>query len=153
MSGPDLVSQMEQQLADEWHAMARAEFLDTYVYRYYDAQDRLLYVGSTRNLDNRARTHAKGSVWHADSVRREVEGPYGRQRALGLEQLAIMREKPLWNRHTSTGYSGPGSNSFDEEFARRYRERMETDPEFVAAMVARMREAFENLERHAQVTP
>lgn len=93
----------------EWQSRVEASPVDTYVYRYFDADDRLLYVGATSNLDNRDSQHSRLAPWRAAAVRRDVEGPMHREHALHAECIAIESEKPQHNRYRSNGYTGPGS--------------------------------------------
>jgi len=68
-----------------------------WVYRCYDAEDRLLYVGQSGNVDQRIKIHRRGPVG-ARMVRHEVAGPYPtREAALTAEARAIASEKPLLN--------------------------------------------------------
>ena len=69
-----------------------------YVYRYFDAQDRLLYVGVTINLKQRDAAHRHNSAWRVDAVRREVEEYPNRETAYKCEAIAIREESPLHNR-------------------------------------------------------
>lgn len=95
--------------ADEWIERAKAGPKDTYVYRYYDAEDRLLYVGVTGNLDARHGSHKREKPWFGDVARRHVQGPLSNAAALAAEAWAITNESPIHNKYRSGGYSGPGS--------------------------------------------
>lgn len=69
-----------------------------YVYRCYDADDQLVYVGQTGNVEQRMKAHRHGKVG-ALMARYEVAGPYPtRDAALTAEARAIAAEKPLINR-------------------------------------------------------
>lgn len=68
-----------------------------YVYRCYDADDRLIYVGCTVAPVNRMTTHKVASWWFEQTVRiRYVVFPT-RQYALRMERQAIANERPRWN--------------------------------------------------------
>lgn len=75
-----------------------------YVYRVFDADDRLLYVGCARNVDERMRMHqipstqsraSVGIALHGDRVTSE-EFP-NRATARAAEAAAIRAESPLLN--------------------------------------------------------
>ena len=68
-----------------------------YVYRHYDADDNLLYVGVSRNPQNRIDTHRKTAHWFNDSVRVEHEKYSDRESAIHAETAAIKSESPKWN--------------------------------------------------------
>lgn len=70
---------------------------DHYVYRLYDANDRLLYVGCTSQLQHRMTSHARLQAWWPDVARLESEGPYSRAEGLRREQNAIWYGRPLYN--------------------------------------------------------
>lgn len=71
------------------------------VYRHYDAEDRLLYIGISNDVVLRTRTHAVKSIWHAFAVRAEETWYDTRELALDAERLAIIAELPLFNdRHS-----------------------------------------------------
>lgn len=80
--------------------MSEAHFL----YRCYDADGRLLYIGCTKNVTRRMSLHrrdprSKGSRWLRVSMARyEAEGPFiDYATARAAEALAIGDEQPLFN--------------------------------------------------------
>lgn len=87
----------------------------TWVYRAFDADERLLYVGCTKNLGSRKADHRKRAPWYADAVSwTSVEYPT-RAGALAAEALAIDTENPVWNvsadewyRRVVAGHRRPG---------------------------------------------
>lgn len=69
-----------------------------YVYRCYDAQDQLLYVGCTYNPPVRMKQHkAEGKKWIPKTVRVRFTVFPDRRKALDMERLAIETEGPLHN--------------------------------------------------------
>lgn len=76
-----------------------------FVYRCYDADGRLLYVGCTAHVKPRLAAHragsgtARASQWlHACMARYEVSGRYpNKQEGRDAEANAIMDEHPLFN--------------------------------------------------------
>lgn len=74
------------------------EFVDLHIlYRFYDAEDRLLYVGITFDIRRRWRSHSKDKPWWRDSVRSTMEHFGSREEALAAEAAAIKAEQPIWN--------------------------------------------------------
>lgn len=71
----------------------------TALYRYFDVDGRLLYVGVAKDPDKRDREHHCTSEWYEHAVRREIEWHDTRQDALAAERQAIRNELPLFNRH------------------------------------------------------
>lgn len=93
---------------------AAPDNLPHFIYRCYDAEGRLLYVGCTHDVNNRMAVHA--SSWsnpasaylnlHMD--RYEVEGPIaGRAAARQREREVIANEAPLVNVHHNKGRGLP----------------------------------------------
>lgn len=80
-----------------------------YVYRCYDKDGDLIYIGCTSNVGRRIAQHRKGravaSRWLSVSMtRHETEGPYpSRADALGAERKAIHAEQPLFNYQQRAG--------------------------------------------------
>lgn len=70
---------------------------ETALYRYYDAQDRLLYVGITDGLAVRIASHIKASSWMDFAARSTIERHPTRKAAADMEREAIEGERPLFN--------------------------------------------------------
>jgi predicted GIY-YIG superfamily endonuclease len=68
-----------------------------YVYRCYDADGDLLYIGCTQRLEVRMRVHEKQSQWYPDMVRMTVEEYSSVTAGFDAEAEAIGRENPYWN--------------------------------------------------------
>lgn len=65
------------------------------VYRAFDDQNNLLYVGISKNPRRRIYAeHRKGSVWYKDVARFDVRVFENRQIALNVEAAAIISEAP-----------------------------------------------------------
>lgn len=67
-----------------------------FVYRCYDADDRCVYVGCTKNLKRRMSEHRTQRTGASLAVRIKVSGPYTRAVALELEKQFMESEDPLW---------------------------------------------------------
>lgn len=68
----------------------------TCVYRFYDEDEQLLYVGISMNLEGRlTKHHSRG--WWPEVVRCDVEWFEGREEAKAAERAAIAREHPIHN--------------------------------------------------------
>jgi predicted GIY-YIG superfamily endonuclease len=73
--------------------------IGAYVYRCYDAEDVLLYIGSTRNPRKRLDQHAtNNAVWFARCVRIDCQSCAEMAEARQVESQAIQRENPVYNR-------------------------------------------------------
>ena len=70
-----------------------------YVYRIYDTDRRLIYVGSSGNLAQRLRMHGYGyTTWWAPQAAKVVAKVYrSKVEATSAELLAIRNERPRWN--------------------------------------------------------
>lgn len=69
----------------------------TALYRLFDAEGRLLYVGIAFDPPDRWRGHAREKSWWPDVVERRVEWHETRHAAGAAEISAIQTEKPLYN--------------------------------------------------------
>lgn len=69
----------------------------TALYRFYDADGRLLYVGITKNLKQRWYHHSVSQLWWPAVSRKEVEWWDTREAASVAEREAIRAERPLYN--------------------------------------------------------
>jgi hypothetical protein len=82
---------------------AEAECGPTALYRYFDADDLLLYIGISDRLRIRTGDHVKGSSWMDFAVRSTIERHPTRAVALEVEEAAIKAERPLFNKqHNDT---------------------------------------------------
>lgn len=69
-----------------------------YVYRLFDADDGLLYVGCTHDLTMRMRYHHYRTSWIGEVTRTVVETHPDRRAALLAERAAIVLERPRYNK-------------------------------------------------------
>lgn len=69
----------------------------TALYRLYDAEGRLLYIGIARNPDARMRTHRSLKRWWPEVARAEIEWHSDRNGAERAEAACIVAENPLYN--------------------------------------------------------
>ena len=69
----------------------------TALYRWFDADDQLLYVGISNNVVRRSGEHAKAKAWMRQAVRNTVEWLPDRASALAAEEAAIESEHPKHN--------------------------------------------------------
>jgi predicted GIY-YIG superfamily endonuclease len=83
-------------------------FPSTTLYRYYDADGSLLYVGITDSISRRAHQHHKNAQWHEFAVSAKLEHFQNRDDALRAESKAIREEEPVYNI--------AGSNQFDRDY-------------------------------------
>lgn len=72
----------------------------TALYRLFDAEGRLLYVGIAFNPRSRWAGHSSKSWWK-DVAEKRVEWHATRHEALAAERLAIVDELPLYNKQDS----------------------------------------------------
>jgi hypothetical protein len=70
----------------------------THLYRLFNAEDRLLYVGISGFAPVRIDAHRRGAPWGSDIARREVEEFPTRRAAAFAESEAINTEFPLHNK-------------------------------------------------------
>lgn len=70
------------------------------LYRLFDADGDLLYVGATKKLQARMAAHRRSQTWweDVDEAATRVEWHASPQDAAAAEQAAIREERPAWNR-------------------------------------------------------
>lgn len=76
----------------------------TTLYRYFDKNGSLLYVGISDSISKRAHQHQKNSQWHMHAVSATLEHFREREDALAAESKAIVEEAPLYNIAGSNQY-------------------------------------------------
>ena len=102
----------------------------TAIYRHYDKDGVLLYVGLSRNPIKRLGQHRVHSLWFYSISRMEIEWAKTREDAAEKEYRAVRREKPLFN----TVYNRPNSKRRGEtmkpveQTAPRVAEEVEPEP-------------------------
>lgn len=69
----------------------------TALYRHFDSQDRLLYVGISLDTIRRTQQHRLGARWFERIARIDIEWYPSRPAALTAEAIAIARESPECN--------------------------------------------------------
>ena len=71
--------------------------MKTTLYRYFDGEGQLLYVGVTGNNTKRQSQHRRNSFWFGEVASATFEYFDTREEALEAETTAIRREKPKYN--------------------------------------------------------
>jgi hypothetical protein len=71
--------------------------LKTALYRHFDAQGVLLYVGISLSAVHRLEQHKRSAGWFGEIARVDVEWHETRAEALTAEAIAIAKEEPSWN--------------------------------------------------------
>lgn len=78
-----------------------ADFVEAVVYRVYDAEGRLLYVGCTKDPVTRLRSHfgqaRTPTPWWRLSANYSIEAFNSHKAALAAEARAIVAEHPMFN--------------------------------------------------------
>lgn len=92
---------------EDW-ANARVEIIEPepstpckegfWLYRHYDADGALLYVGMTHDFHQRQKQHRLAAAWFHAVARITAERHESERAVLNAEYLAIINEKPLHNR-------------------------------------------------------
>lgn len=70
---------------------------ETELYRYFDKEGDLLYIGISLNSVARQAQHKMASFWYKEAVRVEIERHGSREDALLAERTAIKEEGPKHN--------------------------------------------------------
>jgi|GEM_PF-6716829 len=68
-----------------------------YLYRHYNSNDELLYVGISLNAIVRLGQHEKNAGWYSTIAKITMETYNTREEVLKAEKHAIITEKPLFN--------------------------------------------------------
>jgi predicted GIY-YIG superfamily endonuclease len=104
-----------------WVKHSGNEFEFTQLYRHFDKNGFLLYVGVSMSAIKRLSEHKNKSAWFKDIARVDVENFETRKSALVAESLAIRNEKPKHNViHNKEDYEGM-SNAELKELVSYYR--------------------------------
>lgn len=93
----EAIGYTHQQIMDFLGKPAKATSLPTAVYRHFNRDGELLYVGVSLNAISRLDQHAKGSHWSRDIASVTIEWFDSTTDALKAEQKAIDDERPMHN--------------------------------------------------------
>jgi hypothetical protein len=88
----------ELRMNDSGTAAENWQGADHCLYRHFDADGVLLYVGITLSIGVRTSAHRRGAPWFRDVARIEVAHFTSRADCALAERVAIHTEKPLHNR-------------------------------------------------------
>jgi predicted GIY-YIG superfamily endonuclease len=75
----------------------------TTLYRLYDSDGRLLYVGTSVDAQGRWEQHAREKLWWSSVARATVDWHPDRTSAMAAERAAIRSESPLHNDKATAG--------------------------------------------------
>lgn len=81
-------------LTPDWRTIGRC----VYLYRLYDQDGALLYIGITSNLRRRRSTHRGQSPWFPQVAGYRIQGPFTWRGAEKAERAAILAESPRHNK-------------------------------------------------------
>lgn len=71
---------------------------ETYLYRFFDSTQQLLYVGITQDLTKRRNEHKRTKVWWHEVASESFTKHVTREEAEAAEKSAIRDEQPRYNR-------------------------------------------------------
>jgi predicted GIY-YIG superfamily endonuclease len=77
------------------------------LYRFFDSEGRLLYVGISKFFEARMKQHYRNSSWFFDSVSVTLEHYQTREEVELAESIAIKTENPIHNKAGKPGYESP----------------------------------------------
>ena len=83
------------------------------LYRLFDADDQLLYVGISRNWRERFHAHEKAQPWWNEVTKITLERFDSREAVAEAERVAIKVERPTKNKQHSQTYESP-QDHFDK---------------------------------------
>ena len=72
-------------------------FCQSGIYRHFDKNGTLLYVGQTTNFLSRSACHLDAAPWRDEIHKIELE-PMSKEEAMSQELEIIHKERPLWNK-------------------------------------------------------
>jgi len=67
------------------------------LYRHFDKDGKLLYVGVSLNVVNRLAQHKNASKWYSEIAKIDIEQFATREAALEAEKNAVIKENPIHN--------------------------------------------------------
>jgi predicted GIY-YIG superfamily endonuclease len=99
----------------------------TALYRLYDIDDRLLYIGIAVDPESRMRVHAREKTWWPLVAQRSIEWFTDRPTAEAAERSAIITEKPVHNvSHSTTRQRGDAKHEYRSPYPKPRQVRVAT---------------------------
>jgi hypothetical protein len=99
----------------------------TALYRLYDIEDRLLYVGIAVDPEVRLRVHSREKTWWPHVAQRSIEWFTSRPAAEAAEVAAIATEKPAHNvSHSTTRRRGDAKHEYRSPYPKPRQVRIAT---------------------------
>jgi len=77
--------------------IAEIDCIPTALYRHFDQNERLLYIGISMTVTGRTAQHETCAPWFQEIATIKVEWHGSRSAAVRAEKLAIKAEKPIYN--------------------------------------------------------
>lgn len=77
------------------------------LYRFYDNEGRLLYVGITNEWFRRFHNHERKATWFSEVASATFEFFETREEVELAEKIAIQNENPIWNKVHNVRYESP----------------------------------------------
>ena len=88
------------------------------LYRYFDAEGRLLYVGVTTGHLGRTLQHSLAALWWTDAASCTLEHFTDEAAMREAERVAIIAERPIHNRTFSVDWNSPEERAKRREMRR-----------------------------------
>ena len=99
----------------------------TALYRLYDIDDRLLYIGIAVDPETRMRVHSREKTWWPLVAQRSIEWFTDRPAAEVAERVAIVAEKPVHNvSHSTTRQRGDAKHEYRSPYPKPRQVRIAT---------------------------
>jgi hypothetical protein len=95
-----------------------------FLYRHYDDQGNLLYVGMSLNAINRLSQHKAASHWYCDIARVDIERHESKGAVLLAENEAILNENPMHNLKRPTVREVKQAEKMVDDFVEQSRETL-----------------------------
>jgi hypothetical protein len=93
-----IMKSREQQIAEKWKAFASSGTVASFLYRHYNSDGDLLYVGVTNHVVTRTSRHFQKASWAAEIFKIVIEPFETREASLSAEVVAVKTEYPQHNR-------------------------------------------------------
>ncbi|MFM0608691.1 hypothetical protein PQR05_29595 [Paraburkholderia sediminicola] len=118
----------------------------TALYRHFDAEDKLLYVGISLSAANRLAQHMQGSEWAGQIAKVTVTPFPNRSEAKTAETYAIQNEMPLWNKAENPSRYVDFKDEFKIRLQKPKKPKLQWNEDLYANLIANIVAATEHIE-------